>query len=77
MDGKGDIIDQGNEAAALFTRAALSQRKPEGPEATGYCLNCEARLRQGLRWCDVGCRDDWQKTQRAAAMAPREPDPIA
>lgn len=77
MDGKGDIIDQGNEAAALFTRAAISQRKPEGPAATGHCLNCDARLAPKLRWCDTNCRDDWSKTQRAVAMAPREPDPIA
>ena len=77
MDSKGDVIDQGNETAEIFRKAALSQRKPEGPEATGFCFNCEARLRAGLRWCDVACRDDWQKTERAAAMAPREPDPVA
>lgn len=75
MDGKGDIIDQANEAAEVFRRSALSQRAPEGPAATGFCFNCEARLRAGLRWCDVSCRDDWEKTKRAAVMAPREPDP--
>lgn len=75
MDGKGDIIDQGNEAAELFRKAALSQRAPEGPEATGHCLNCDARLGPKQRWCDVNCRTDWEKTQRAVAMAPREPDP--
>ena len=41
MDGKGDIIDQGNAAAELFRQEALTTRKPEGPAATGYCLNCE------------------------------------
>lgn len=75
MDGKGDIIDQANDAAELFNRAAISQRAPEGPAATGYCLNCEARLKASFRWCDAFCRDDWAKTQRAALMAPREPDP--
>ena len=77
MDGKGDIIDQANTAAELFNRAALSQRKPEGPAATGYCFNCDARLAVGLRWCGSSCRDDWQRQQRADAMAPREPDPVA
>lgn len=76
MDGKGDIIDQANEAAALFTRAALSQRMPEGPAPTGHCLNCEARLAPRQRWCDVNCRADWEKIGRAAFMAPREPDVI-
>ena len=75
MDGKGDIIDQGNAAAEIFRNAALSQRAPAGPEATGFCLNCDARLREGARWCDANCREDWQKQERAKAMAPREPDP--
>lgn len=77
MDSKGDIIDQANEAAEMFNRAAVSQRKPEGPAATGFCLNCEARLRESARWCDTHCRDDWDKALRAEAMAPREPDEIA
>lgn len=58
--------DQGDRAAAmeeLRRRAAMSVRKPEAPAATGYCLNCDARLAVGLRWCDVACRDDWQKVQ--------------
>lgn len=75
MDGKGDVIDQGNEAAEIFRRSALSQRKPEGPDATGHCLNCDAHLAPKQRWCDVNCRDDYEKQQRAVAMAPREPDP--
>lgn len=76
MDGKGDIIDQANEAAEMFNRAAISQRAPEGPAATGFCFNCDARLAAKQRWCDAACRDDWAKAQRAVAMAPREPDPI-
>lgn len=75
MDSKGDVIDQGNETAEIFRKAALSQRAPEGPEATGHCLNCDARLLPRQRWCDHNCRDDWEKTQRAVRMAPREPDP--
>ena len=74
MDGKGDIIDQANVAAEVFRDAALSQRKTEGPAATGYCFNCDARLAPKLRWCGAECRDDWEKTQRAVKMAPREPD---
>lgn len=36
-------------------------RKPEGPAATGFCLNCDHPLPEGLRWCDGLCRDDWVK----------------
>ena len=74
MDNKADLIDQANEAAEIFRRSALSQRQPEGPAATGHCFNCDAMLGTGLRWCNVPCRDDWEKQQRAAALAPREPD---
>jgi len=59
--------DQGDRAAAmeeLRRRAAIAARRPEAPEATGYCFNCDARLAPKLRFCDVHCRDDWQKTQR-------------
>lgn len=76
MDGKGDIIDQGNEAAEIFRRSALSQRAPDGPAATGACLNCEHPLPAQQRWCDADCREDWSKRERAVALAPREPDPI-
>lgn len=58
--------DQMDRAAAmeeLRRRAALTVRKPEAATATGFCFNCDARLRAGLRWCDVACRDDWQRTQ--------------
>jgi len=74
MENKSDLIDQANEAAEIFRRSALSQRKPEGPAATGFCFNCDALLATGARWCNVSCRDDWEKQQRAVALAPREPD---
>lgn len=75
MDGKGDIIDQANEAAEVFRRSALSQRAPEGPAATGFCFNCDAHVAPKQRWCSADCRDDWEKQQRAVRMAPRDPDP--
>jgi hypothetical protein len=77
MDGKGDIIDQANEAAEIFRRSALSQRAPAGPAPTGHCLNCDARLAPKLRWCDKNCLTDWERAERAVAMAPREPDPVS
>jgi hypothetical protein len=59
--------DQGDRAAAmeeLRRRAAIATKKPEAPAATGFCFNCDARLHhQHQRWCDVACRDDWQKAQ--------------
>lgn len=31
---------------------------------TGYCLNCGDPLKGDQRWCDVSCRNDWQKRQK-------------
>lgn len=42
---------------------ALRERRPQGPEATGLCLNCERPLAAGLRWCDAECRDEWESFQ--------------
>ena len=36
-------------------------------EARGVCLYCEATLDDlTARWCDAGCRDDWQRAAEAA-----------
>jgi len=36
-------------------------RRASGPAPTGQCLWCGAPLEPPLRWCDVGCRDDWER----------------
>jgi hypothetical protein len=56
-----DIIDNGNEAAEIFRRAALSKRQADGPAATGECLNCEAPVEPPKRFCDQYCRDDFER----------------
>lgn len=39
----------------------LALRRACGPAPTGECLWCGAPLPHPLRWCDVACRDDWEK----------------
>ena len=56
-----DLSDLATAHEEMFTRAAVSLRKPEGPPACGHCLNCEALLKPGLRWCDEDCLHDWEK----------------
>ena len=74
-----DDIDRASEREQDLTREALSKRMPEGPKATGYCLQCGAEfvtvqrggtVRPGRevrdmtrRWCDSQCRDDWERAQ--------------
>lgn len=62
-----DKNDQATEQEALRRDAALAQRKPEGPPPTGECLICGAPLKDGRRWCNAHCRDDWQREQDAIA----------
>ncbi|PZQ21150.1 MAG: hypothetical protein DI569_12860 [Sphingopyxis macrogoltabida] len=55
-----DIIDRAAELEEMNRADALARRKPDGPPATGHCLNCGEPMPEGRRWCDADCRDDWQ-----------------
>lgn len=33
-------------------------------EPTGFCLNCDTPLDDGVRFCDKDCADDFTKRQR-------------
>ena len=59
-----DIADLASEREELIRAAALAERKPEGPKATGHCLECGhpfAVHKDGRRWCNAECRDDWER----------------
>lgn len=60
-----DEADKGNEAAELFLRAALSKRqRAPGGDAIGTCLNCGALCDAPARFCDIECRDDYDRYAR-------------
>ena len=57
-----DIFDRATELEEQAREIALRARKPEGPKATGYCLECGEAVEEGRRWCPgVDCRDAWQR----------------
>lgn len=58
-----DISDTATEREERDRDIALQLRKPAGPAATGACLNCDAPLPPGARWCDCDCRHDWERRQ--------------
>lgn len=60
-----DIIDQAQEQAERILQAELSAKRTVGPEATGYCLACGETVAHGMRWCNVMCRDDYQRIENA------------
>ena len=55
--------DRATEREEQDRALALKVRRPEGPQATGFCLSCSEPVLAGLRWCDATCRDDWQREQ--------------
>ena len=32
---------------------------------TGFCLCCSEKIIEPLRWCDIDCRDDWQRFNKS------------
>jgi len=60
-----DENDQATELESQLREAALARREPEGPPSCGACYYCGAPLKDGRRFCDAYCRDDWQREQDA------------
>jgi len=52
-----DLVDQAQQQAAPLN--TTDHRRPEGPKATGQCLNCETPQPPGQRWCDWECKQDY------------------
>ena len=63
-----DIADLANEQVAK--QEAMAMRRFEAAKSrvkevhTGKCLNCEEALDPPKRWCDLDCRDDWQRRSK-------------
>jgi hypothetical protein len=58
-----DEIDIANERADIerANLIATIRNKSQTITPTGCCLECDAPVAEGLRWCDNHCRDDWQR----------------
>ena len=54
-----DDIDRASEREQELTREALSKRMPEGPKATGYCLQCGEALMKKAKAGDYVCAIRW------------------
>lgn len=64
-----DDADRAQERAELEAELEEKYGKPRksSPKATGFCLECGARLPHGQRWCDAECRDSWEYYERFGA----------
>lgn len=63
-----DIADITAERMEFLDALSVkNSRKPEGPVATGFCLNCGEPLEPGVRWCNRDCSTDWSKRDAVRA----------
>lgn len=60
-----DEIDLASDREEIARRSSLiTSRKPEGPQPTGRCLECDEVVADYVRWCCAACRDDWEVTNK-------------
>lgn len=67
MTQYADPLDAAADRAEQLLEAALAHRQPEGPAATGRCLDpyCDEEISEpGRRFCDADCRDAYEKWRR-------------
>jgi hypothetical protein len=64
MNDVQDLADQAEAAEQRHRDAALAVRKPTLLPC-GQCHYCAEPLRCGLLFCDLHCRDDWQREHDA------------
>lgn len=58
-----DELELASEREQVARDAAIHhvQNQPPAAIATGECLECGAKLKKPMRWCDNFCHDDWQR----------------
>jgi hypothetical protein len=62
-----DDIDRAADLNELYLDIALNNKPSNDPgiTLTGECHNCNHSVSQDQRFCDVDCRDDWEKRKAA------------
>ena len=58
-----DVYDAAQDLEQFDRDVALSNRRPEGPAARGYCLECGDESVGSSRWCSKECARDWERRQ--------------
>lgn len=63
-----DQVDEAEALGRLLIDVELNKSRliaqnlsTDNPE--GLCLWCEEKIGASRRWCDIACRDDWQKNE--------------
>jgi hypothetical protein len=56
-----DEIDRADAEVERSLAEAIRKRRPPGPAPTGLCLYCEEVVDDDSRWCDIECRELWER----------------
>jgi hypothetical protein len=63
-----DILDAAADLTQRETDARIAEHlarvEAQKLKVTGLCYNCEEELETGLIFCDVDCREDYEKRVR-------------
>lgn len=65
-----DLGDEAERAEAIFREEALHRaaaRRQKSLLPTGACFFCRSPVHVGLLFCDVECRDDYEREVEARA----------
>lgn len=61
-----DIADASDKLIETFIASAIAHaRGKQGMKATGECRFCDEAIGSGKLFCNIECRDDYQKSQAA------------
>jgi hypothetical protein len=58
-----DLIDLANQETDTHLAAALLRKQPAMPRKS-TCYNCDAGVGPDAAFCDVDCRNDYERLQR-------------
>nr|WP_315481443.1 hypothetical protein [uncultured Undibacterium sp.] len=57
-----DIVDKADLVVSMFTEAAVKlARKDQFINNDGHCLFCDELVMSEMRFCNIDCRDDFEK----------------
>lgn len=61
-----DIYDQAAEREERDRERAIAAARASSAALpfVGACYNCDSIVPDGHRFCDIDCRDDWERRQR-------------
>lgn len=61
-----DLADMADHQQSLDLKIAMARAKRQRLKPVGYCYNCNEPLTGTRCFCDVDCRDDYEKRERLA-----------